>query len=719
MSHNERCKECKIRVKELLEKLFGQVELNYRFRIPTKPDEYRDNPQYEVLNEIYTALQKYRKFNDFVRASYVDVDFYLPDQSIVIEFDESQHFTEPRRIALLHYPKNLPLGFSREKWMKLCDSIQAMDNDPPYRDEQRAWYDVIRDFLPQLAGIQKTVRIFAGDETWCTLNPGKYEDIEKFRNIIEGKSYPAKNIETSPWPIKTERDRYILDAFVRFEYLLNKMKLHYLIDCFEGKFNYESPYLKNPNNNQKILNTPSGRAIKAYFNMRVQYVGYEGPLIKDYNPGESKLVGDINALNNLLKQVISSSDNWFALFCEYLLIKTVIHEIYVDTVYEENSHKYGLPNFESLVVGTDTFQGVNLRDYIINTLLLGIDPLGNLPYQSFTPKYKNAVSFDQFLSQREEWIGIAYREINKMKENMTNDRLTSVIDWKKHSLCAFDAGPVFIRKRKEFLVPAFCQSISGYEKWDSPLSLREKLDEAIGGDVEILVGSYWEYFHEGQNMDFIENNRHYAEIMRNVEKELDVRFQALDVAEFAEIKQHLSGLVGTPRPVRSSLKRILKMKSTPRAFNERINQIADIFDKKNTITPPVKLRRFNNRTQVRFFYPEWPKIDKKSNQSIFYEINDWNCYGKEEIRIEIQFWNEFFGQIAEEIHERSESIRDRLPLNPSDEWNTKTSAGLSRLQYVYEDTVDPELIAQGMEVLIKVTQDVVNEWLKAKQMGHY
>jgi hypothetical protein len=29
----------------------------------------------------------------------------------------------------------------------LCEEINAKDNYPPYRDEQRAWYDTLRDFL--------------------------------------------------------------------------------------------------------------------------------------------------------------------------------------------------------------------------------------------------------------------------------------------------------------------------------------------------------------------------------------------------------------------------------------------------------------------------------------------------------------------------------------------------------------------------------------------
>ena len=161
MSHNERCKECKVRVRQLLEKIYGPVITNHRMSIGTRPEEFHDHPKFLALNNIYTTLQQYRGFNEFVRASYVDVDFFLPEQKVIVEFDESQHFTEPRRIALSHYPSDIHIGFSQDAWMKHCDEIRAYDNDPPYRDEQRAWYDTLRDFIPEMKGFCSTIRLFS------------------------------------------------------------------------------------------------------------------------------------------------------------------------------------------------------------------------------------------------------------------------------------------------------------------------------------------------------------------------------------------------------------------------------------------------------------------------------------------------------------------------------------------------------------------------------
>jgi hypothetical protein len=67
------------------------------------------------------------------------------------------------------YPNELELGFNIEKWIALCEKINARDNNPPYRDEQRAWYDILRDFLHVLIGLKPTVRLFARDFVWCSL----------------------------------------------------------------------------------------------------------------------------------------------------------------------------------------------------------------------------------------------------------------------------------------------------------------------------------------------------------------------------------------------------------------------------------------------------------------------------------------------------------------------------------------------------------------------
>jgi len=138
-AHNERCPECKKTVRILLEKIYGNVHQRYKFDVETRPEEFEDTLFYGSLKAIFEKLRNYRGYSDFVRAfSLPACDFFVPDPGFIVEFDESQHFTIPRKLSLFLYPDELTLGFSKTKWIRLCDEIQAKDNDPPFRDEQRA-----------------------------------------------------------------------------------------------------------------------------------------------------------------------------------------------------------------------------------------------------------------------------------------------------------------------------------------------------------------------------------------------------------------------------------------------------------------------------------------------------------------------------------------------------------------------------------------------------
>jgi len=186
--HNERCKDCKDTISRMLEKIYGDVFQNYKINTGTTPDSFMNNPNYEALNIIYKELKSHRGYEHFVRAKTLPhCDFFIPDPGFVLEFDESQHFTKPREMALKKYPSYLKLGYDRYKWINRCASLKKKDNDPPFRDEQRAWYDTLRDFLPALIGINPTVRLFAGERKWCEMDPEKKADRKRFQGIIEAK----------------------------------------------------------------------------------------------------------------------------------------------------------------------------------------------------------------------------------------------------------------------------------------------------------------------------------------------------------------------------------------------------------------------------------------------------------------------------------------------------------------------------------------------------
>lgn len=185
--HTERCPDCKKTVEAMLEKIYGHVESNYRFELGVLPEDFTESAQYQALKRIFSALQNQRGYQQFVRTQNLPrVDYYIPDPGFIVELDESQHFTSARKTSLQHYPESIKVGFNTEKWMRLCDQIQASDHDPPFRDEQRAWYDTLRDFMPAIKGLKPTIRLYAGDFRWCSLDPDQERDQAYFRTLLSG-----------------------------------------------------------------------------------------------------------------------------------------------------------------------------------------------------------------------------------------------------------------------------------------------------------------------------------------------------------------------------------------------------------------------------------------------------------------------------------------------------------------------------------------------------
>lgn len=201
-THNERCPECKQTIAKLLEKIYGKIEQNYKFEIGVRPEDFIDTPIYHKLKEIFESLQNHRGFQEFIRAKTLpNVDYYIPNPGFIVEFDESQHFTQPRKLTLNNYPAKLKLGYDNEKWISLCEKINANDNDPPYRDEQRAWYDTLRDFLPSIKQLHPTIRLYSRGFRWCDLNPEVDSDINKFKTLLKSrKTQSMIEIKEDPNP---------------------------------------------------------------------------------------------------------------------------------------------------------------------------------------------------------------------------------------------------------------------------------------------------------------------------------------------------------------------------------------------------------------------------------------------------------------------------------------------------------------------------------------
>ncbi len=204
LRHPERCPECKIRVRELLERIYGTCLSNHRFGWRTGLAPYTETSIGAALRDVATALERYRGFGigDFVRRDVLTgCDFWVPDPGFIVEFDESQHFTSPRKLALSEYADEKLLGFSAKRWISLCEHHDAKDNDPAFRGEQRAWYDTLRDLLPSIKGLRPTVRLYARDRVWCSLDPDSAEDREGFSDLThQRRPPPSRTAEASRSP---------------------------------------------------------------------------------------------------------------------------------------------------------------------------------------------------------------------------------------------------------------------------------------------------------------------------------------------------------------------------------------------------------------------------------------------------------------------------------------------------------------------------------------
>jgi hypothetical protein len=139
-----------------------------------------------LLGAIYNALVAYRGFDSFVRSNSLPrCDFFVSGSpSFIVEYDERQHFTKPRLITLDRVPAGYKLGFEIAFWRRECERIQARDNDPPYRDEQRAWYDVLRDIMPPALGMGGTVRIRDASSALCSIDLQDSRSVEAFGRLV-------------------------------------------------------------------------------------------------------------------------------------------------------------------------------------------------------------------------------------------------------------------------------------------------------------------------------------------------------------------------------------------------------------------------------------------------------------------------------------------------------------------------------------------------------
>lgn len=176
----------------MLRTIFGSVVPGWASGWPCERSSIATTRSAQILLPIYDALVAHRGHSAFVRRRRLPpCDYFVPgNPGFLVEYDEVQHFTTPRAITLSSIPGIPTVAFDQEKWLRLAREIDARDNDPPYRDEQRAWYDVLRDVLPAEHQLGPTARLLDREIAYCTLDHRRASDISSFRDLL-GRPEPG------------------------------------------------------------------------------------------------------------------------------------------------------------------------------------------------------------------------------------------------------------------------------------------------------------------------------------------------------------------------------------------------------------------------------------------------------------------------------------------------------------------------------------------------
>ena len=182
----------------LLQKHFGHIETEKRFGWLRTPDQNNLPSEYV---EIVSALSNYRQHEGFKKSNDpLSCDLVIEKHKLIIEYDETQHFSKARGITLDHYPSNVQLNYSKESWLEACKRIDAKDNDPIDRDERRAFYDTVRDIEAHRNGYT-LLRIKHGNFNWEEPGAGTHlKNLLSFKPTVksspDGKHKIARLIVT-------------------------------------------------------------------------------------------------------------------------------------------------------------------------------------------------------------------------------------------------------------------------------------------------------------------------------------------------------------------------------------------------------------------------------------------------------------------------------------------------------------------------------------------
>ena len=149
---------CKEALFEQLSILYGLIECEKKYSWCAS------DTVFEGYKAVYNSILSYRH-TPFLpkKVTLLPFDFVCEERKLIVEYDERQHFTHQRKLALVNYPNWVQLNYDKQTWIDLCDTVQASMNKKtdPYRDEKRALYDSIRDNVTENHGY-KLIRLYHG-----------------------------------------------------------------------------------------------------------------------------------------------------------------------------------------------------------------------------------------------------------------------------------------------------------------------------------------------------------------------------------------------------------------------------------------------------------------------------------------------------------------------------------------------------------------------------
>lgn len=127
---------------------------------------------FSTIDNIFKSLNGDITANQTKRSVSLDCDAYFGGQyNFIFEFDELQHFSSSRLKTIENYPSSLKVNFDLANWKKLCeihknkaDNYRKTKTTADFnfiggRTAQRAYLDCFRDLLPEIQGLNPTLRI--------------------------------------------------------------------------------------------------------------------------------------------------------------------------------------------------------------------------------------------------------------------------------------------------------------------------------------------------------------------------------------------------------------------------------------------------------------------------------------------------------------------------------------------------------------------------------